>query len=189
MKTLRPSTEPKRERERPTEDEERGWSTHVREAFPPRGTGGGAHHLLVAPSAPSFHPRFFRPMAKRCPPPPPPPPPARTDTGSRAAANAASLQAKKGASKKKVRPHAQLENRYVSVSCRLTRNQILLRPIFVPSHLAAAQHRRSQERKERKERCWRGEEVPGKVRQGPRLLRAPAPTARTHARTHTSVKN
>merc|ERR1712100_23858 len=53
----------------------------------------------------------------------------------------------------------------------------------------AAQHRRSQERKERKERCWRGEEVPGKVRQGPRLLRAPAPTARTHARTHTSVKN
>merc|ERR1711907_856143 len=44
----------------------------------------------------------------------------------------------------------------------------------------AAQHRRSLERKERKERCWRGEEVPGKVRQGPRLLRAPAPTARTH---------
>ena len=128
MKTLRPSTEPKRERERPTEDEERGWSTHVREAFPPRGTGGGAHHLLVAPSAPSFHPRFFRPMAKRCP----PPPPARTDTGSRAAANAASLQAKKGASKKKVRPHARLENRYVSVSCRLTRNQIFAASNFRP---------------------------------------------------------
>ena len=67
MKTLRPSTEPKRERERPTEDEERGWSTHVREAFPPRGTGGGAHHLLVAPSAPSFHPRFFRAMANVAP--------------------------------------------------------------------------------------------------------------------------
>ena len=122
-----------RERERPTEDEERGWSTHVREAFPPRGTGGGAHHLLVAPSAPSFHPRFFRPMAKRCPPPTPTPTPTpRTDTGSRAAANAASLQAKKGASKKKVRPHARLENRYVSVSCRLTRNQIFAASNFRP---------------------------------------------------------
>ena len=95
------------ERERdPTEDEERGWSTHV-EKPSLRGTGWrGAPPSRRALRAP-FHPRFFRPMAKRCPlhphphPPheqiPDPAPPRTLPPGE------------EGASKKKVRPHARLE--------------------------------------------------------------------------------